>query len=59
MIKVSTFVFVEHRKCGGGGVGVPQSHGPVCRAGEEALVSTAVHQTPNRVSVSTQRSTQH
>lgn len=57
--QVSTFIFVEYCESGGGAVGVPQSHSPVCRAGEEALVCAAVHQTPNRVSVSTQFSTQH
>lgn len=59
MIQASTFVFVEYCEGGGGGVGVPQSHGPVCRAGEEALVCAAVHQTPNGVSVSQQRAAQH
>lgn len=58
-IEVSTFVFVEYCEGGGGGVGVPQSHGPICRAGEEALVCAAVDQTPNWVSVSIQLSTQH
>lgn len=37
-----TFVLVENRKGGGGGVGVPQPHCPVRRAGQEALVSAAV-----------------
>lgn len=57
--KVVTFVFVEHCKGGGGGVGVPQPHSPVCWAGKESLVYTAVHQTPDWVSVSTQSPTQH
>lgn len=56
---VITFIFVEHSKCRGGGIGIPQSHGSICRAGEEALVCVAVNQAPNGVCVSTQRSTQH
>lgn len=58
-LEVCTFVFVEYCEGGGDVVGVPQSHSPVCRAGEEALVCAAVHQTPNWVSVSTQLSAQH
>lgn len=57
--KVSTFVFVEYCEGRWGGVGVPQSHRPIRRAGEKALVCAAVHQTPNRVRVSAQGSSQH
>jgi len=58
-LEVPTFVFVEYCEGGGRGVGVPQSHGPVCRAGEEALVCAAVHQTPDGVGVSKQRAAPH
>lgn len=37
-----TLVLIEYCKGGGGGVGVPQLHCPVRRAGQEALVSAAV-----------------
>lgn len=57
--QVSTLVLVEDGEGGGGGAGVPQPHGPVGRAGEEALVHAAVNQTPDRVGVSAQLSTQH
>lgn len=42
-----TLIFIENREGRGGAVGVPQSHSPVGRAGKEALVCAAVHQTPN------------
>lgn len=57
--RLVTFVFVEHGEGRRRGVGVPQSHRPVGRAGEEALVGTAVHQAPHRVRVSAQRPPQH
>ena len=52
---MGTLVLVEDGEGGGGVVGVPQPHGAVGGAGQQALVGAAVHQPPHRVCVSGQR----